>query len=130
MYVSQAEREIIKNAGFEVNDLDAFAAISELHETAVDGATEAARNITRIEDDLRAKIAAAERDLRNAEEALDAGYAINPHGVLQSTAAMIDMLAARRHDAYARLQAACRTAATLPTADTATAVTTSAAARG
>jgi hypothetical protein len=97
-----------------VSDLYAFAEISNVHEIAVDGVTDAARTIARIEDDLRAKIKAARRDLDVAEAVLDVGHSINPCGVLQSTGTMIDMLAARRQDAYARLVGACRTAAALP----------------
>jgi hypothetical protein len=114
MYISATEKAIAENAGLAVKDLEDFAAVSDLHEIAVDGVTAAARTIHAIEDDLRAKIKAARRDLDTAEAALDAGYAINPCGVLQSTATMIDMLAARRADAYTRLMAACRTVAALP----------------
>lgn len=113
MYISTVEKQIAENAGLAVPDLREFAEISDVHQTVVDGVIEAARTITRIEDDLLAKMKAARRDLDTAEAALDAGHAINPCGVLQATGAMIDMLAARRQDAYARLADACRTAAAL-----------------
>jgi hypothetical protein len=113
MYISAIEKAIAENAGLAVGDLHRFAAISDVHQMVVDGVIEAARTITRIEDDLLAKMEAARRDLDTAEAALEAGYSINPCGVLQATATMIDMLAARRQDAYARLTAACRTAAAL-----------------
>jgi hypothetical protein len=114
MYVSATEKAIAGNAGLAVGDLARFAEISDLHGHVADGVIEAARAITRIEDDLRVKISAARRDLDRADAALTAGEAINERGVLQYTATEIDMLAARRADAYIRLAAACRTATALP----------------
>jgi hypothetical protein len=115
MYVSTYEKAIIKNAGLTVGDLEDFSKISDLHEHAADEVIDAARLITRIEDHLRAKIQQARRDLDRADAALTASEAINEMGILQFTATEIDMLAARRADAYARLTAACRTATALPT---------------
>jgi hypothetical protein len=114
MYVSATEKAIAENAGLAVGDLRRFAEISDLHGHVADAVIDAARLITRIEDDLRARIGAARRDLDRADAALTAGEAINERGVLQYTATEIDMLAARRADAYTRLAAACRTATALP----------------
>ncbi|GLY79184.1 hypothetical protein [Actinoallomurus iriomotensis] len=113
VYVSDQEAWIITNAGLTVDDLEQFSEISDLHACAADGVIIAARLITRIEDDLRAKIEQAYRDLECADAALTAGEAINGRGVLEYTATEIDMLAARRADAYTGLAAACRTAAAL-----------------
>jgi hypothetical protein len=114
MYVSATEKAIAENAGLAIDDLSRFAEISDLHGQVADEVIETARLITRIEDDLHAKISAARRDLDRADAALMAGEAINERGVLQYTATEIDMLAARRADAYTRLAAACRTATALP----------------
>jgi hypothetical protein len=114
MYVSVTEKAITENAGLAIADLSRFAEISDLHGHVADEVIETARLITRIENDLHAKISAARRDLDRADAALTAGEAINERGVLQYTATEIDMLAARRADAYTRLAAACRTATALP----------------
>ncbi|GLY86048.1 hypothetical protein [Actinoallomurus iriomotensis] len=113
MYVSDQEEKVITKAGLAVGDLRQFAELGEFHACAADGVIAAARLITRIEDDLRGKIQQARRDLECADAALTAREAINGHGVLQSTATEIDVLTARRADAYTRLAAACRTAAAL-----------------
>lgn len=115
MYIGETEKAIIESTDYVIPDIEHVAEISALHEIAIDGAAEAARAVARIEEALRAAITTARRDLDTAEAALNARAAINERGVLQDTAAEIDILAARRHDAYARLAAACRTAAALPT---------------
>ena len=117
MPISAIEKTVTEHTGMTMSDLEHLATISDLHQTAVDHMRSAARAITSIEDQLRAAISSARRDLDTAWAALDAGYSINPGGILQSTGHEIDLLAARRHDAYARLVAACRTAAALPQPD-------------
>lgn len=114
MYIAAIEKVVTEYAGCTIRDLQQLTEVSDLHKSVVDAVDDAVRNITRIEDDLRANINTAQRDLRTAVAQLDAGYAINPCGILQNTSREIDMLAARRADAYTRLTAACRAAAALP----------------
>lgn len=114
MYIEEGETAITESAGCRIPDIERIAGISDLHAIVIAGAAEAARTVARIEEALRAAIATARRDLDAAEAALNARTAINERGILQGTATEIDTLAARRHDAYARLTAACRTAAALP----------------
>ncbi|WP_395108072.1 hypothetical protein [Actinomadura sp. SCN-SB] len=114
MYISDMERTVIANAGLTIGDLGHFAEASALHHAVIDTVIEAARTITRIEEDLREKINTGRRDLDTAQAALDAGQWLNPSGILQDTGRMIDTLAARRQDAYRHLTAVCRTAAALP----------------
>lgn len=114
MHIGEAEKKVIENTGFAIPDMKRVAEISDLHEVVLDAVADAARTVARIEEDLRAAISSARRDFNAAEAALNAGTAINERGILQGTATEIDILAARRHDAYARLTVACRTAALLP----------------
>ena len=114
MYISATEKAIAANSGLTVGNLEVFAEISDLHGHVADAVIDAARLIAHIEHDLRAKISAARRDLDRADAALMAGEAINERGVLQYTATEVDMLAARRADAYGRLAAVCRIATAPP----------------
>lgn len=114
MYIGETEKAIIEIADCTIPDMERIAQISDLHEIVIDAAAEAARTVARIEEALRAAITSARRDLDAAEAALNARTAINERGILQGTATEIDILAARRHDAYARLTVACRTATALP----------------
>jgi hypothetical protein len=111
------EKTIKEYARMSASDLDTFARISDLHQVTADAISDIVRVITSIEENLRSKISWAQRDLQTAADALDAGHEINPCGVLQTNGQQIDVLAARRDDAYARLKAACRTAAALPVPD-------------
>jgi hypothetical protein len=114
MYIREAEKKAIENTGFSIPDIKQLAEISDLHEAVIDGVIDAARTAARIEQNLRTVIANARRALDAAEAALNAGTPINERGILQATATEIDILAARRLDAYVRLTMACRTAALLP----------------
>ena len=111
------EKAVKEYSGMPISGLRRFAGVSDLHDIAADAVSDAIRVITGIEDDLRSKITWAQRDLQTAADALGAGYALNPCGVLHTNGHEIDILAARRDDAYARLKAACRTAAALPAPD-------------
>ena len=115
MFINTTEKAVIENAGLAISDLEHFAETSDLHQLTVDTVSDAARNVIRIEDELRAEIKRAQHDLQAATDALDARYQINPRGVLQNTAREIDTLAARRADAYTHLTAVCRTVTALPT---------------
>lgn len=117
MHNERIEKAVKEYAGMSISDLRRLAGVSDLHQTAADAVSDTIRVITGIEDDLRSKITWARRDLQTAADALDAGYALNPCGVLQTNGHEIDILAARRDDAYTRLRAACRTAAALPATD-------------
>src|SRR5947209_7520941 len=108
------EKAIKEFARMSASDLDTFARISDLHQVTADAISDIVRVITSIEENLRSKISWAQRDLQTAP---DAGHEINPCGVLQTNGQQIDVLAARRDDAYARLKAACRTAAALRVPD-------------
>jgi hypothetical protein len=114
VYAAAIEKIITETAGMTIGDLGPVAEISDLHAVSVDNLTGAARMITDIEDQLRVKISAVRRDLDTAQAALAAGYSINPGGIMHYAATEIDMLAARRHDAYIALIAACRAVAALP----------------
>jgi hypothetical protein len=97
-----------------IGDLRRFTETSDLHHAVADSVIEAARTITRIEENLREKINTGRRDLDTAQAALGAGQWINPSGILQDTGRVIDTLAARRQNAYQHLTAVCRIAAALP----------------
>lgn len=112
------ETTIKEITGMTTGELREWAKTGPLQQATADEVTEAVRLINRIEEDLQHQIATARRDLDLASADLAAGHHINESGILQSTGTKIEMLAARRKDAYSRLNSTGRmvTAITAATA--------------
>lgn len=113
MAIAAIETTIEQITGMTTEQVREFAKAGALQQASCDELTEAVRLVERIEADLRHQMATARRDLDQATSDLDSGHHINEAGILQSAGTMIEMLAARRKDAYSRLNSASRMVAAI-----------------